>query len=88
MPNTEPHRLSAVEMVSRIEAGTLTAEAVVQSCIARIREREPVVRAWAHIAGDDGADTQWRRNPARQAYRFADQSFQCLGRLSGGRRVD
>jgi Asp-tRNA(Asn)/Glu-tRNA(Gln) amidotransferase A subunit family amidase len=53
MPNTEPHRLSAVEMVSRIEAGTLTAEAVVQSCIARIREREPVVRAWAHIAGDD-----------------------------------
>jgi len=52
MPNAEPHRLSAVEMAVRIEAGTLTAEAVVQSCLERIREREPVVRAWVHIAGD------------------------------------
>src|SRR5271163_471118 len=52
MPNPEPHRLTAVEMVGRIEAGSLTAEAVVQSCLERIREREPVVRAWAHLAGD------------------------------------
>jgi Asp-tRNA(Asn)/Glu-tRNA(Gln) amidotransferase A subunit family amidase len=52
MPNPEPHRLSAVEMVGRIEAGSLTAEAIVQSCLDRIREREPVVRAWTHIAGD------------------------------------
>jgi Asp-tRNA(Asn)/Glu-tRNA(Gln) amidotransferase A subunit family amidase len=53
MPNPESHRLSAVEMAQRIEAGSLTAEAVVQSCLDRIREREPVVRAWAHIAGDE-----------------------------------
>src|SRR5580700_6591505 len=52
MPNTEPHRLTAVEMVGRIEAGTLTAEAIVQSCLDRIAEREPVVRAWTHIAGE------------------------------------
>ena len=52
MPNPEPHRLTAVEMAGRIEAGTLTAEAVVQSCLERIRDREPVVRAWTHIAGD------------------------------------
>jgi Asp-tRNA(Asn)/Glu-tRNA(Gln) amidotransferase A subunit family amidase len=52
MPNAEPHRLSAVEMVERIESGALTAEAVVQSCLDRIRDREPVVRAWTHIAGD------------------------------------
>ena len=52
MPNPEPYRLTAVEMARRIEAGTLTAEAVVQSCLDRIREREPVVRAWTHIAGD------------------------------------
>ena len=51
MPNPEPHRLSAVEMVSRIKAGTLTAETIVQSCLDRINEREPVVRAWTHIAG-------------------------------------
>jgi Asp-tRNA(Asn)/Glu-tRNA(Gln) amidotransferase A subunit family amidase len=52
MPNPEPHRLSAVEMARRIESGDLTAEAVVASCLARIREREPVVRAWVHVAGD------------------------------------
>src|SRR5271169_5919581 len=53
MPNAEPHRLSATEMVGRIEAGSLTAEAVVESCLERIRDREPMVRAWAHIAADD-----------------------------------
>src|SRR5215469_2668688 len=53
MPNSEPHRLTAVEMAGRIEAGTLTAEAVVKSCLERIREREPVIRAWTHIAGDE-----------------------------------
>ena len=52
MPNPEPHRLSAVEMAGRIEAGDLTAEAVVQSCLDRIREREPVVRAWTHVAAE------------------------------------
>ena len=53
MPNSEPHRLTATEMVGRIEAGTLTAEAVVQSCLERIKEREPIIRAWTHIAGDE-----------------------------------
>ncbi|HEU0215544.1 MAG TPA: amidase [Stellaceae bacterium] len=53
MPNPEPHRLTAVEMAGRIEAGSLTAEAIVKSCLERIREREPVIRAWTHIAGDE-----------------------------------
>ena len=52
MPNVEPHRLSATELVRRIEDGALTAEAVVKSCLGRIRDREPVVRAWTHIAAD------------------------------------
>jgi Asp-tRNA(Asn)/Glu-tRNA(Gln) amidotransferase A subunit family amidase len=39
-------------MAGRIEAGSLTAAAIVQSCLERIRDREPVVRAWAHIAAD------------------------------------
>jgi Asp-tRNA(Asn)/Glu-tRNA(Gln) amidotransferase A subunit family amidase len=51
MPNVEPHRLLATEIVRRIEDRELTAEAVVASCLARIAEREPVVRAWAHLAG-------------------------------------
>jgi Asp-tRNA(Asn)/Glu-tRNA(Gln) amidotransferase A subunit family amidase len=53
MPNPEPHQLSAVEMAARIDADTLTAEAVVVSCLERIAAREPVVRAWTHIAGNE-----------------------------------
>ena len=53
MPNAEPHRLSAVEIVAQIDSGKLTAEAVIASCLDRIREREPVVRAWTHIAGEE-----------------------------------
>ncbi|MBV8119822.1 MAG: amidase [Alphaproteobacteria bacterium] len=52
MPNVEPCRLSAIEIVRRIEGGALTAEAVVRSCLERIAEREPVVRAWACLAGN------------------------------------
>ena len=47
MPNSEPHRLSAAAIVRTLDAGELTAEAVVRSCLERIRERDPVVRAWA-----------------------------------------
>src|SRR6516165_2292101 len=52
MPNTEPHRLPAASLARLIESGELSAEAVVQSCLDRIRDREPVVRAWAHLAAD------------------------------------
>jgi Asp-tRNA(Asn)/Glu-tRNA(Gln) amidotransferase A subunit family amidase len=52
MPNAEPHRLAATELVRLIEAGDLTAEAVIASCLERIAEREPVVRAWSHLAGE------------------------------------
>ena len=51
MPNVEPHRLFATEIVREIEDGALTAEAVVTSCLERIAVREPVVRAWAYLAG-------------------------------------
>src|SRR5436305_6259229 len=49
MPNTEPHRLSAVALARQIENGELTAEAAMRSCFDRIAEREPVIRAWAHL---------------------------------------
>ena len=49
MPSPEPHRLSAAAIVRLIEAGELTAEAVARSCLERIRDREPVVRAWASL---------------------------------------
>jgi Asp-tRNA(Asn)/Glu-tRNA(Gln) amidotransferase A subunit family amidase len=49
MPNAAPHRLSAATLARLIEGGELTAETVVQSCLEHIRERDPVVRAWAHL---------------------------------------
>src|SRR3954465_10162544 len=49
MPDAEPHPLSATSLARLIEAGELTAEAVVRSCLDRIRERDPVVRAWAWL---------------------------------------
>ena len=52
MPKVEPHRLSATSLVRLIEGGELTAEAVVSSCLGRIAEREPVVRAWSHLAAE------------------------------------
>ena len=51
MPNVEPYRLPATEIVQRIEERRLTAEAVVASCLERIARREPVVRAWVHLDG-------------------------------------
>ena len=47
--NAEPYRLSATELARRIDGGSLTAEAVVESCLGRIKAREGVVRAWAHL---------------------------------------
>jgi Asp-tRNA(Asn)/Glu-tRNA(Gln) amidotransferase A subunit family amidase len=52
MPNVEPHRLFATDILRLIEDGGLTAEAVVASCLERIAEREPVVRAWSHLVGE------------------------------------
>src|SRR3954463_51391 len=49
MAEAEPHRLSAVVLARRIEAGELTAETIVRSCLDRIRDRDPVVRAWAWL---------------------------------------
>jgi Asp-tRNA(Asn)/Glu-tRNA(Gln) amidotransferase A subunit family amidase len=52
MPQAEPHRMSAATLARLIAGGELSAEAVVQSCLDRIRDREPVVRAWTHLAAD------------------------------------
>jgi Asp-tRNA(Asn)/Glu-tRNA(Gln) amidotransferase A subunit family amidase len=53
MPNVEPHRLAATRLIRLMETGDLTAETVVQSHLARIAEREPVVRAWSHLASEE-----------------------------------
>src|SRR5215207_6023587 len=45
----EECRLSAAQAAARIARGELTSEALVAACLERIAEREPRVRAWAHL---------------------------------------
>ena len=49
MADVEPHRLSATSLARRLKDGELTVEAVVRSCLERIAERDPVVRAWSWL---------------------------------------
>ncbi len=52
MPSAEPNRLTATALARLVEGGELTAEAIVRSCLDRIAEREPVIRAWTHLAAE------------------------------------
>jgi Asp-tRNA(Asn)/Glu-tRNA(Gln) amidotransferase A subunit family amidase len=49
---TAPNELTATEGLKAMEAGKLTAEAWVASCLERIQAREPAVLAWEHLDGD------------------------------------
>lgn len=44
--SAELNRLSAVEAAGRIRSGEISSEELVRSCLDRIEEREPIVRAW------------------------------------------
>lgn len=49
----EPADLSAVEAAGHIANGSLTAEALMRSCLERIAQREPQIQAFEHIEGDE-----------------------------------
>ena len=66
MPKVEPHLLSATSLVRLIEGGELTAEAIVRSCLARILEREGVVRAWSHLDAEAALAEARRADTVRQ----------------------
>jgi Asp-tRNA(Asn)/Glu-tRNA(Gln) amidotransferase A subunit family amidase len=63
------HKLSAVEAVEKIRHGSLTAEALMRSCLDRVLERDELVKAWAHIderqaiAGARNADAMGNPGP-------------------------
>ncbi|KAJ4252733.1 hypothetical protein NW762_010639 [Fusarium torreyae] len=48
----ELYRLSATDVIVRIRDGQLSMEDYVKSLLARIKERDPVVRGWAYINPD------------------------------------
>ncbi|MEA2800978.1 MAG: hypothetical protein QOE49_1073, partial [Rhodospirillaceae bacterium] len=45
-----PNTLTATELAQRIDAGTVTAEAIVRSHLERIDQRDAEVLAWSHLA--------------------------------------
>ena len=61
---TSPTEMTAVEIVTAIEAGDTTCEAVAAACVERIEACEPDMRAWAHFD----------REAALAAARAADKS--------------
>lgn len=66
---TEPADLDATSASILIEKGKLTAEALMASCIARVKAREDTVRAWAYIDAEAvleaarARDCETRRGP-------------------------
>jgi len=46
---TNLHRLTATQAARKLAAREITAEALVEDCLARIAEREAQVRAWTHV---------------------------------------
>ncbi len=46
---TEPYQLTASEASALIGAGKLSCEELARSCLARIAQREPMVKAWLHL---------------------------------------
>ena len=49
---TAPNTLTATELATRIDAGAVTAEAIVRSHLDRIDQRDADVLAWSHLARD------------------------------------
>ena len=46
---TEPYQLTLGQMAQAIRTGSLTSEALVSSCLARIAQVDPAVLAWASL---------------------------------------
>ena len=47
-----PHALTATEAVALMKTGRLSVVDMAEACLARIRERDPVVRGWVHLDPD------------------------------------
>jgi amidase len=45
----EPYLLSATEVVTKTKSGELTVEEYAKSLLKRIEQRDPAVKAWAHL---------------------------------------
>lgn len=63
---SKPNELSARDCVAAIAAGKLRSADLLESCLERIKAREPDVRAWSYVDAE-GARRQAREADARRA---------------------
>jgi Asp-tRNA(Asn)/Glu-tRNA(Gln) amidotransferase A subunit family amidase len=59
---TEPRDLSLCRAGEELRRGRLTAVALLQSCLERIRRREDTVQAWAHLYADEALELARERD--------------------------
>jgi Asp-tRNA(Asn)/Glu-tRNA(Gln) amidotransferase A subunit family amidase len=65
----EPWKLTAAEAAAALAEGSMSSEDLVRACLARIAERDPVVKAWSYLDPDMALrsarelDKQKRRGP-------------------------
>lgn len=49
---TEAYKLTATEVIAKIRDGKLSVEVYAESLLARIKERDPVVKGWVYLNPD------------------------------------
>jgi aspartyl-tRNA(Asn)/glutamyl-tRNA(Gln) amidotransferase subunit A len=68
MPSADPLTdLGVRESAERIRGGQLTAVALTQACLARIRTLEPALKAWAHVDYDGALEAARERDAETKA---------------------
>ena len=95
----ESYKLTATEATARMANGDITSVQLVESCLERIREREPDVGAWAHLEEDlalnaaRAADATGPRSPlhgvpfgVKDIIDTADLPTECGTPIHAGRR--
>jgi Asp-tRNA(Asn)/Glu-tRNA(Gln) amidotransferase A subunit family amidase len=82
---TAPYTLTATEALRQIDEGTLSPVDWVASCAQRIADREPEIRAWAHINEDAVAEANrlWEANRTRAIPIGAKDIIDVVGQPTG-----
>jgi Asp-tRNA(Asn)/Glu-tRNA(Gln) amidotransferase A subunit family amidase len=61
---TQPYELTACDALDLIRDKRLSAEELVRSCLGRIEALEPMIGAWAHVAGEAAVEAARSVDPA------------------------
>jgi Asp-tRNA(Asn)/Glu-tRNA(Gln) amidotransferase A subunit family amidase len=64
--DTDLIRLGACDAARQIREGTLTSARLVQACLERIKQREPVIHAWTHLDAAQALAQAEARDQARR----------------------